>query len=223
MVEEAPRESRFQVASLVAGRIRNDEGRLRAGSRAHPSWATPAPASRARRAGAGPEGGAPEGRGAGGRYPSDSRRLRLGAERQSLSATPRVTAPQQRWVPAAAFAPPLPLTPPPPCPTSPVPGRCAAARISTSSSRRWVSWCGGYVPSVKSSCEAHQSQRGWPGEVQAGGSQWSDESLFPLRSLHPQIRISKENGLRTQGVQLRFAGHLAPFSTVPSLSRARSQ
>ena len=41
----------------------------------------PPPAPRARRAGAGLEGGAPEG---GGRYPSDSRRLRLGAERQSL-------------------------------------------------------------------------------------------------------------------------------------------
>lgn len=82
MVEEAPGESGFQAASLAAGKMRNGDGRLRAGSQAHSSWATPAP--RARRAGAGPEGGAPEGR-AGGGHPSDSRRLRLGAERQSLS------------------------------------------------------------------------------------------------------------------------------------------
>lgn len=194
-------------------------GSLRAVSGPHPSWATPAPRlSRAQ--------------GRGGTRGRGPRRARRGgatlvtqgacgwAQNASLSATPRVTAPQQRWVPAAAFAPPLPLTPPPPCPTSPVPGRCAAARISTSSSRRWVSGWGGYVRSVRSSCETHQSQRGWPGEVQAGGSQWSDESLFPLRSLYPQIRISEENGLR---VQLTFAGHLAPFSTVPYLSRARSQ
>lgn len=91
---------------------------------------------------AGPQKGA-----GGGRYPSDSRRVRLGAERQSLPAALCVAAPQQRSVPAAAFAP---LPPPqPPCPTSPVPGRCAAARISTNSSRLWVSWCGGRARSAR--------------------------------------------------------------------------
>lgn len=196
MVEEARGESKFQAASLVAGKMRNGEGRLRAGSRANPSWATPPPAPRARRAGAGPEGGAPEGRGGGGATLAIQGACGW-AQNASLSAAPRATAPQQRLVPAAAFAPLLPPTPPPPCPTSPVPGRCAAARISTSSSRRWVSWCGGYVRSVRSSCEAPRSQRGWPGEVQAGGSQWSDKSLFPLRFPDPQIRVAEESGLRT--------------------------
>lgn len=219
MVEEAPGESGFQAASLAAGKMRNGDGRLRAGSQAHSSWATPAP--RARRAGAGPEGGAPEGRGGGGTLVTQGTCGWAQNASLSLSATPRATAPQQRWVPAAAFAPPLPPlppTPPPPCPTSPVPGRCAAARISTSSSRLWVSWCGGDARSIRSRCKAPGSQRGWPGEVEAGGSQWSGESVSRI-----QIRIVEESGLRTQGVKPTFAGHLAPFSTVPSLSRARSQ
>lgn len=158
VVEEAPGESKFQVASLVAEKMRNGEGRLRAGSRAHPSWATPPPlvhAGQGRDLRAGPQKG--------GGATLATQGACGWAQNASLSATQRATAPQQRWVPAAAFAPPLQPTPLPPCPTSPVPGRCAAARISTSSSRRWVSWYREYVRSVRSSCEAPGSQRGWPG------------------------------------------------------------
>lgn len=88
------------------------------------------------------------------------------------------------------YAPPLPPPPPPPCPTSPVPGRCAAARISTSSSRRWVSWCGGRAGSARSRCEVALTQRGWPGEVQAGGSLWGDKSLCFLCVPRSHRRVS---------------------------------
>lgn len=198
MVEEAPGESGFQ--SCITGGWEDGEGRLGRGFGLTPRGPPPQPSPRAR-AGQGRDLRAGPQKGGGGRYPSDSRRLRLGAERQSLSlsATPCATAPQPRCVSAAAFPPPPPPTPPPPCPTSPVPGRCAAARISTSSSRRWVSWCGGYAGSVRSSCEAPGSQRGWPG---VGGGQEGvkgEMNLFPLRFPPLPNPDPEESGLRTQG------------------------
>lgn len=60
---------------------------------------------------------------------------RGGRTPQSQPRSPRAASLPRRRRPL------LSLSPPPPCPTSLAPGRCAAARTSTSCSRRWVSGC----------------------------------------------------------------------------------
>ena len=117
----------------------------------------------------------------------------------------------------AAFPPPPPL---PPCPTSPAPGRCAAARISTSCSRRWVSWPGQRAPTEssgrrrpgargESALGTHTTQEGVLGALDRGESQGASHLEVARRARDPLI-------------QRTFAGCLALSPTAQPLSRAGS-
>lgn len=124
-----------------------------------------------------------------------------------------VPAALQLSVLALSYPPPALLSP---CPTSQAPGRCAAARISTSCLRHWVSWRRPRAPTGSSGGRC----RG-PAE---GGVSGPTPGKRAIDEANCQVHPHRERASRAWDprVQRTFARRLALSPTVRPLSRARS-